>query len=90
VDSIAVLEPTADGFRNYFSLDNAQSPAEMLVERANLLSLTVSEMTALLGGMRTLNANAEVVSHGVLAMKPATFSNDFFVNLLDMSIKWKK
>ncbi|MBW6454126.1 MAG: catalase-peroxidase, partial [Methyloprofundus sp.] len=90
VDSFAVLEPTADGFRNYFSLKNTQSPAEMLVERANLLNLTVPEMTVLVGGMRALNANAEGVFHGVLTKQPGTLSNDFFVNLLDMSTKWNK
>ncbi len=90
VDSFAVLEPTADGFRNYFSLKNTQSPAEMLVEKANLLSLTVPEMTVLVGGMRALNANAEGVSYGVLTNHPGTLSNDFFVNLLDMSTKWEK
>jgi catalase-peroxidase len=91
VSSFSVLEPTADGFRNYFSLqENVQSPAEMLVERANLLSLTVPEMSVLVGGMRTLNANAEGISHGVLTKKPGTLSNDFFVNLLDMSTQWEK
>ncbi len=90
VDSFAVLEPTADGFRNYFSQNNAQSPAEMLVERANFLSLTVPEMTVLVGGMRVLNANTEGVSYGVLTNHPGTLSNDFFVNLLDMSTKWAK
>jgi len=90
INSFAVLEPIADGFRNYFSLENTQSPAEMMVERANLLSLTVPEMSVLLGGMRTLNANAEGISHGVLTNQPGTLSNDFFVNLLDMSTKWEK
>ncbi len=90
VKSFAVLEPTADGFRNYFSLESAQSPAEMMVESANLLSLTVPEMSVLVGGMRTLNANAEGVSHGVLTNQPGTLSNDFFVNLLDMSTQWTK
>lgn len=90
VDSFAVLEPTADGFRNYFDQKNTQSPAEMLVERANLLNLTVPEMTVLVGGMRALNANVEGNSHGVLTKQPGTLSTDFFVNLLDMSTKWEK
>jgi catalase-peroxidase len=90
VNSFAVLEPTADGFRNYFSLENTQSPAQMMVEKANLLSLSVPEMTVLVGGMRALNANAEGISHGVLTSKPGTLTNDFFVNLLDMSTKWEK
>lgn len=88
VESFAVLEPKADGFRNYFSLDNTQSPTEMLVERANYLTLSVPEMTVLIGGMRVLGANAEGTSHGVFTNEPGTLSNDFFVNLLDMSTKW--
>lgn len=90
VDTFSVLEPTADGFRNYFGPENNQSPAEMLVERASLLNLTVPEMTVLVGGMRTLNANFGQSPLGVLTSKPGTLSNDFFVNLLDMSTKWKK
>jgi catalase-peroxidase len=90
VASFAVLEPTADGFRNYFSNKNSLSPAEMLIERANLLTLTVPEMTVLVGGMRALNANAEQSPHGVLTNRPGTLSNDFFVNLLDMSTRWSK
>ena len=90
VASFAVLEPTADGFRNYFGTDNRLSPAEMLVERANLLTLTVPEMTVLVGGMRTLNANAGGATHGVFTERPGTLSNDFFVNLLNMSTKWSK
>ncbi|PPK63582.1 catalase-peroxidase [Methylobacter tundripaludum] len=88
--SIAVLEPKADGFRNYFSKDNAHSPAEMLVERANFLTLSVPEMTALVGGMRALDANAGHTQHGVFTNRPGVLSNDFFVNLLDMSTKWTK
>ncbi|WP_407334119.1 catalase/peroxidase HPI [Enterovibrio sp. 27052020O] len=89
VNSFAVLEPTADGFRNYYDASrNYRSPAEMLVERADLLTLTVPEMAALVGGMRTLNANSDGSSNGVLTAKPGTLSNDFFVNLLDMSTKW--
>jgi catalase-peroxidase len=90
VESFAVLEPAADGFRNYFSKDATMSPAEMLVDRANLLTLTVPEMTALVGGMRALDANTGGVDHGVFTSRPGTLSNDFFVNLLDMSTQWTK
>jgi catalase-peroxidase len=90
VDSFAVLEPTADGFRNYFGDGNRRSPTEMLVDRANLLTLTVPEMTVLVGGMRALNANAGRSKHGVFTDRPGTLSNDFFVNLLDMSTRWTK
>jgi catalase-peroxidase len=90
VESFAVLEPTADGFRNYFGSGNYRSPAEMLVDRADLLTLNVPEMTVLVGGMRALNANAEASEHGVFTDRPGTLSNDFFVNLLDMSTKWSK
>jgi catalase-peroxidase len=90
VNSFAPLEPTADGFRNYFGNSNRISPAEMLVDRANLLDLTVPEMTVLVGGMRTLNANAGGSSDGVLTSHPGTLSTDFFRNLLDMSTTWSK
>jgi catalase-peroxidase len=90
VTSFGYLEPTADGFRNYYAEGNTQSPALMLVDRASLLKLTVPEMTVLVGGMRVLNANADLSKHGVLTVKPGTLSNDFFVNLLDMSTKWQK
>ena len=90
VASFTALEPAADGFRNWFGKDAAMSPAEMLVDKANLLTLTVPEMTALVGGMRALNANAGGAAHGVLTSKPGTLSNDFFVNLLDMSTAWSK
>ena len=90
VRSFAVLEPRADGFRNYYGDGNYMSPAEMLVDRANMLTLTVPEMTVLVGGMRALNANAGQSKHGVFTNKPGTLSNDFFVNLLDMSTKWQK
>ncbi len=89
-DSFAVLEPDADGFRNYFANDSARSPAEMLVERANMLTLTVPEMTVLVGGMRALNANSGGSKHGVFTDRPGVLSNDFFVNLLDMSTEWSK
>ncbi len=90
VASFAVLEPTADGFRNYFGSGNRRSPAELLVDRANMLTLTVPEMTVLVGGLRALQANAGESRHGVFTDRPGTLSNDFFVNLLDMSTKWTK
>jgi len=88
--SFAVLEPTADGFRNYVGDRCLRSPEEMLVDKANLLTLTVPEMTALVGGMRVLNANFGGTSLGVLTKRPGTLTNDFFVNLLDMGTKWSK
>lgn len=89
-ESFAVLEPTADGFRNYYDASrNYRSPTEMLVERADLLTLTVPEMTVLVGGMRALGANSDGSDNGVFTDKPGTLSNDFFVNLLDMSNAWK-
>lgn len=90
VNSFAVLEPTADGFRNYFASDEIGYPAEALIERASLLTLTVPEMTVLLGGLRVLDVNFEDSQHGVLTDEPGTLNNDFFVNLLDMSVKWSK
>jgi catalase-peroxidase len=90
VKSFAVLEPTADAFRNYYSDASYASPARMMVEKADLLTLTIPEMTALVGGMRALNANSGQAAHGVLTAKPGTLTNDFFVNLLDMSTKWSK
>jgi catalase-peroxidase len=90
VNSFAVLEPNADAFRNFYSDASYASPARMMVEKADLLTLTVPEMTALVGGMRALNANAGQSAHGVLTGQPGTLSNDFFVNLLDMSTKWTK
>jgi len=90
VKSFNYLKPTADGFRNYYSKESYKSPAEMLIDKADLLNLTVPEMTVLVGGMRSLNANADGSKHGVLTSKPGTLSNAFFVNLLDMSTKWKK
>jgi len=90
VNSFAVLEPTADAFRNYYSDRSYSSPTNMLVEKADLLTLTVPQMTALVGGMRSLNANTGQSAHGVFTDQPGTLSNDFFVNLLDMSTKWSK
>jgi catalase-peroxidase len=90
VQSFAALEPTADGFRNYYAAGNRVSPPEMLVDRANTLNLTIPEMTVLVGGMRALNANSGAAAHGVFTSQPGTLSNDFFVNLLDMSTQWRK
>ncbi len=90
VTSFAVLEPKADGFRNYYAEGNLLSPTEMLVDRANMLTLTVPEMTVLVGGMRVLGANSGESRQGVFTGKPGTLSNDFFLNLLDMSTKWQK
>ncbi|WP_439640922.1 catalase/peroxidase HPI [Nevskia sp.] len=90
VVSFAALEPKADGFRNYYDKAAALSPAEALVDKASLLTLTVPEMTALVGGLRVLDANAGGSKHGVFTDKPGTLSNDFFVNLLGMDTKWVK
>jgi catalase-peroxidase len=90
VEAFEPLEPKADGFRNYYDTDSGKSPPEMLVERASLLNLSIPEMTVLVGGMRALSANADQTRHGVLTDRPGTLSNDFFVNLLDMSTQWKK
>ncbi|MDH4316586.1 MAG: catalase-peroxidase, partial [Gammaproteobacteria bacterium] len=90
VQSFAVLRPNADGFRNYYGEGARQSPAEMLVDRASLLTLSAPEMTVLVGGLRAMNANTEGSKHGVFTDRPGTLSNDFFVNLLDMSTKWSK
>ncbi|MGB9112433.1 MAG: catalase/peroxidase HPI [Acidimicrobiales bacterium] len=89
LESFAVLEPTSDGFRNYLRADEKLPPEHLLVERANLLTLTVPQMTALVGGMRALNANFGTSALGVFTDRPETLSNDFFVNLLDMSTEWK-
>jgi catalase-peroxidase len=89
VHSVAVLEPTADGFRNYLGAGHKRVPAELLLDRAHLLTLTAPEMTVLVGGLRVLNANTGHTKHGVFTAKPGTLSNDFFVNLLDPSIEWK-
>lgn len=90
VASFAFLEPKADAFRNYYSKESGLSPTKALVDRANLLMLSVPEMTVLLGGLRVLNANTSGNDHGVFTAKPGTLTNDFFVNLLDMSTEWKK
>jgi len=88
VHSFAVLEPKADGFRNYVR-NGAERPEEMLVDRAQLLTLTVPEVTVLIGGMRALNTNFGHSKHGVFTSRPETLTNDFFVNLLDMNTQWK-
>ncbi|ABD27344.1 catalase/peroxidase HPI [Novosphingobium aromaticivorans DSM 12444] len=91
VASFEFLKPAADGFRNYYDASaNRLSPSEMLVERANLLTLSVPEMTVLVGGLRALDANAGGARHGVFTDRPGTLSNDFFVNLLGMETKWQK
>ncbi len=90
VASFALLEPHADAFRNYYSHKSYSTPTKMLVEKADLLTLTVPEMTALVGGMRALGANSGGAAHGVFTDKPGQLSNDFFVNLLDMSTTWTK
>ena len=89
VESFAVLEPVADGFRNYLKTKYAVSAEELLVDRAQLLTLTAPEMTVLVGGMRVLNANFGQFQHGVFTKRPETLTNDFFVNLLDMNTIWK-
>jgi catalase-peroxidase len=89
VASFAVLEPVADGFRNYLKAKYAVSAEELLVDRAQLLTLTAPEMTVLIGGMRALNANVGQSRHGVFTQRPETLTNDFFVNLLDMHTTWK-
>ncbi len=89
VESFAVLEPHADGFRNYFRADEKLSPETLLVDRANLLTLTAPEMTVLVGGMRALDANHGRAQHGVFTDRPETLTNDFFANLLDMGTEWK-
>ena len=90
VESFNYLEPKADGFRNYYGKGNYLSPTQALVDRASMLTLSVPEMTVLVGGLRTLNANTGQSKHGVFTDNPGTLSNDFFVNLLDMSKKWVK
>jgi catalase-peroxidase len=89
VESFAVLEPAADGFRNYLKAGNTVPAEELLIDRAQLLTLTAPEMTVLVGGMRVLDANVGQSQHGVLTKRPGTLTNDFFVNLLDMDTAWK-
>ena len=90
VKSFAVLEPKADGFRNYYSKDAMNSPINAMIDRAYMLNLTVPEMTALVGGLRALDANSKHCQKGILTKQPGKLTNDFFVNLLDMSVEWKK
>ena len=89
VESFAVLEPIADGFRNYLKAKYSIPAEAMLIDKAQLLTLTAPEMTALVGGMRVLNANFGQIRHGVFTKRPEALTNDFFVNLLDMSTAWK-
>jgi catalase-peroxidase len=89
VESFSVLEPQADGFRNYLAAGTKLSPETLLVDRASMLALTAPEMTVLVGGMRVLNANTGGTAHGVFTDRPETLTNDFFVNLLDMGTEWK-
>jgi catalase-peroxidase len=90
VHAFAVLEPIADGFRNYVVKGHEGSAAELLVDKAQLLTLTAPEMTVLIGGLRSLSANVGQSKHGVFTQRPGTLTNDFFVNLLDMNTKWQK
>ncbi|MFT7324956.1 MAG: catalase-peroxidase [Rhodoferax sp.] len=90
IDSFAVLEPSADGFRNFIKKGHSRPEAELLIDRANLMTLTAPEMTVLVGGLRALNANFGQSKNGVFTQQADTLSNDFFVNLLDMGTTWKK
>ncbi|HUO57557.1 MAG TPA: peroxidase family protein, partial [bacterium] len=87
--SFAVLEPFADGFRNYLKRPSSVTAEALLVDKAQLLNLTAPEMTVLVGGLRVLGANFKQAKHGVFTRKPGTLTNDFFVNLLDMGTEWK-
>lgn len=89
VESFEWLEPEADGFRNYVADDRHRSTEELLLDKAELLTLTASEMTVLLGGMRALDANYDQSDHGILTDRPETLTNDFFVNLLDLGTTWE-
>ncbi len=90
VESFAVLEPTADGFRNYLRKGHGRPAEALLVDRAHLLTLTAPEMTVLIGGMRALDANFGQSKLGVFTERPGSLTNDFFVNLLDMNTQWRK
>lgn len=90
IDSFAVLEPTADGFRNYYGTGRSEPAEELLLDRASLLTLTAPEMTVLVGGMRALNANTGQTEFGIFTDRPEMLTNDFFVNLLDMEVEWKR
>jgi catalase-peroxidase len=90
VDSFSVLEPKADGFRNYCYKGCETASIEIFIDKAHLLTLTAPQMTVLIGGMRALNANYDESPHGILTKRPEVLSNDFFINILDMGIEWKK
>jgi catalase-peroxidase len=90
VESFAVLEPTADGFRNFLGKGHKRSPEELLVDRAHMLTLTAPELTVLIGGMRALDTNVGSSEVGVFTKRPGALTTDFFVNLLDMRTKWEK
>lgn len=90
INSFEYLKPSADGFRNYYSKNDFRTPAEMLVDKSEKLSLSVPEMTVLIGGMRVLGANYDNSKNGIFTNNPGTLTNDYFVNLLDMSTKWSK
>ena len=90
VDSFAVLEPMADGFRNYVQAGMEGAAAELLIDKAQLLTLSAPEMTVLVGGLRVLGANFGGSQHGVFTRRPGTLTNDFFVNLLDMGTQWQR
>ncbi|HEY1104042.1 MAG TPA: peroxidase family protein, partial [Burkholderiaceae bacterium] len=90
VDSFAPLEPVADGFRNYVRKGYEEAVARLLIDKAQLLTLSAPEMTVLLGGLRVLNASTGQPAHGAFTSKPGVLTNDFFVNLLDMGTQWKK
>ena len=89
VESFAVLEPIADGFRNYQKAKYAVPPEALLIDRAQLLTLTAPEMTVLIGGLRVLNTNVGKSQHGVFTLRPEALTNDFFINLLDMRTQWQ-
>ena len=90
IHSFGLLQPVADGFRNYAKGDNSTIAEELLIDKAQLLNLTTSEMTVLVGGMRVLGTNSDNSKNGVFTKKPGKLTNDFFVNLLSMDIKWKE
>ncbi len=90
IKSFAPLEPKSDGFRNYYNKDSMNSPINAMIDKANMLNLTVPEMTVLVGGLRALDANSQHSKQGILTKQPEKLTNDFFVNLLDMSVEWKK
>ncbi len=90
VESFAILEPAADGFRNYMKTGQMVSAEEMLIDKAQLMTLTAPEMTVLLGGMRVLNANFDQSNHGIFTNRLEVLTNDFFVNILDMNTTWKE